>query len=881
MENKSHFVHLHVFENFGERKLERFYPWILLGLVILFVGTFSIFKAPILVTVPAVVAGWFYYRRGGAIASTLAIAVDLVLINMYTEKINGDTIFQLANGILLGHVFVALASVGIGYLREIIESHYQTDKQIYNRERHLILINMATKDILAGNDLNDTHYRLLTHLTNLFTADYAYLTSWDDALQQITLVAATTVLNKPEHGARLNTEEANMILSTLESGHVLFIDDFQRSGFFTNPSIFKTLHPSTRSVMLIPLITKDYKFGAVTLAFDSLRRFEEEEINYIELTSYQVTLALRSIYQERKINKQLKESKTLANIEHALSKGERIGVDAVLQLIVDSAKDIIPKTQRVVLHLLDDERNILIPRAVAGYRDGPTEKLNMPLGEGVAGQVIATGKVATIADIRNDPRFVSQTLPVSFRSLIVAPIQSNDQRIGTISVHSDEIGIFGSDETNLLSALGVQAAIAIENANLLETTQEDYKRINTLYHLTQNLAASLDPDQLMKDTVEFLQKEFGYYHVQIYIVDNETESLVARHGAGAIGNQLAERGHSLQVGTGTSGHVAETGLPFFTNNVDNVVFFMRNPLLPDTHAEMVLPIIVNNKIWGVINIQEISSNLFSQKQTKLMEAVTQQLAVALQKANLYSELQTSLQLEKTIRAQLVQSERLAVVGRLLASVSHELNNPLQAIQNVLFLLKDEEKLSTQGRQDMEVILSETERMASLIGRLRDTYRSTQAEEFRDVNINPLVEDVFALISTYMRHRKIAFEFIPEPELHPISGIPEQIRQVLLNLFMNAVESMNKGGKIIVQTQNILERDQILLTVTDTGTGISPDVFDGIFDPFVTNKETGTGLGLTITRDIIFHHQGDIHAENNLKGGATFMIWLPIRKQVQE
>jgi len=261
--------------------------------------------------------------------------------------------------------------------------------------------------------------------------------------------------------------------------------------------------------------------------------------------------------------------------------------------------------------------------------------------------------------------------------------------------------------------------------------------------------------------------------------------------------------------------------------------------------------------------------------------VTQHLAIALQKATLYTELQSSLRQEKTIRAQLIQSERLAVVGRLLASVSHELNNPLQAIQNALFLLKDEETLSTQGYQDMEVILSETERMASMIGRLRDTYRSTQAGEFREVDVNSIVEDVVALISTYMRHRNIAFEFFPDPMVEPISGISEQIRQVMLNLFMNAIESMNLGGKIVVHTENLAEEEQVLVSVADTGTGISPDVFNDIFDPFVTSKETGTGLGLTITRDIVLHHHGEIRAENNPEGGAIFKVWFPIMKKQEQ
>ncbi len=829
MENKSHLAHYSAIELFGDRKLERFYPWILAGLTVLYISSFFIIKASILVTLPAVMAGWFYYRRGGIAASILAIIINLLLINQYLEKVTWGTLLQFANGIVLGHIFVALAAIGIGYLREVIESHYQTDKQIYNRERHLILINMATKDILAGNNLNDTYYRLLDHLANLFTADYACLTRWDDSLQQVTLVATTGSSSEANQGARLKPEEANMVLSTVKSGHVLCIEDFQQSQSFVNSSVLKALHPSTRSVMMIPLITKDFKFGAVTLAFDSLRHFDDEVIAYIELTSYQITLALRSIHQEHKINRQLKEAKALANIEHALSKGEAIGVDTVLRLIVEAAKEMIPNTQRVVLHLLDEDRKFLVPRAVAGHSnsDGATGNLNMLSGEGIAGQVIATGEVAAIADIRNDPNFKNEKQPVSFRSLIVVPIQSKERRIGTISVHSNEIGIFNSDETDLLSALGAQATLAIENANLLEKSRQDFKEINTLYHLTQNLTTSLEPDQLMRDTVEFLQSVFGYYHIQIYIIDNQKDSLIARHGAGAIGNQLGEQGYSLPIGAGTIGHVAETGKPFFTNNVEGVVFFIRNPSLPDTHSEMVLPITINEKVWGVLNIQEIPSNPISKKQMKLMEAVTQQLAVALQKATLYTELQNSLNQEKTTRAQLIQSERLAVVGRLLASVSHELNNPLQAIQNALFLLKDEEKLSNQGQQDMEVILSETERMASMIGRLRDTYRSTQAGEFRDVAVNSIVEDVFALISTYMRHRKIAFEFIPEPELLPVSGISEQIRQVLLNLFMNAIESMNRGGELLFKPRIYRNKIKFCLRL-QIQVWVFPPMFSRIF-----------------------------------------------------
>jgi signal transduction histidine kinase len=236
-------------------------------------------------------------------------------------------------------------------------------------------------------------------------------------------------------------------------------------------------------------------------------------------------------------------------------------------------------------------------------------------------------------------------------------------------------------------------------------------------------------------------------------------------------------------------------------------------------------------------------------------------------------LQVSLAQEKSMRSQLVQSERLALVGRLLASVSHELNNPLQAIQNALFLLQEEKGLSPQGRQDLQIVLSEAERMAGLIDRLRTSYRSTRVEDLQAVSINNVVEDVYALMATHLRHNNIAFEFHPHPELPVIAGLPDQIRQVILNLLMNGVEAMSSGGLLTVST-DLLESGEVELTVSDTGPGIDPEILPHIFDAFVTNKDSGTGLGLTITYDIISRHNGRILAENHPERGAIFKIWFP-------
>ena len=159
-----------------------------------------------------------------------------------------------------------------------------------------------------------------------------------------------------------------------------------------------------------------------------------------------------------------------------------------------------------------------------------------------------------------------------------------------------------------------------------------------------------------------------------------------------------------------------------------------------------------------------------------------------------------------------------------------------------------------------------------------SYRPIRAEEFHFLQLNNLIEEVYTLISTHMRHNKISFEFHPDPDLPPIPGLSDQLRQVMLNLFLNAAEAMTSGGRLIVETRNMPADNGIILAIQDSGPGIDPELLPQIFNPFVTDKATGTGLGLTITHDIIEQHSGWIQAENISHGGALFTVWLPAQKK---
>jgi signal transduction histidine kinase len=570
-------------------------------------------------------------------------------------------------------------------------------------------------------------------------------------------------------------------------------------------------------------------------------------------------------------------SDALAKISRALSESERIGTEQVLQLIVDSARELMSGAEKSVIHLLDTDEQVLFARAVSGFgaREQQYRRVRMRLGQGVAGRVIREGLTINIPDIQKSVYFLPGDSLPQFRSLLVSPVQSGGRQIGTISVQSGARNAFTSRDAALLDALGVQAAIAIENARLLEATQQALREANALYRVSQGLAASLDAGQLIADVVTLLHSNFQYYLAQIYLLDPVTGDMVLKKASGEMADRMLEREYRLPRGLGIISHVAETATPFFTNNVNEVLFFVRHPLLTETQSELTVPIKVDGRVVGVLDIQQTPPRRLTEGDLRLITAVADQLSVALQRAGLYANLQAALEQEQIVRAQLIQSERLALVGRLLASVSHELNNPLQGIQNALFLLKEEEQLSAQGRQDLEIVLSEAERMAALIERLRSAYRPVRIRDFQLVQLNSLVEDVYALIATLMRHREIAFEFLPDAELSEVPGISDQLRQVILNLFLNAVEIMQPGGRLLVQTHQRPEQGEILLTVQDSGPGISAEILPRIFEPFVTAKDFGTGLGLTITHDIIEAHQGRIEAANLPEGGAIFSVWLPL------
>jgi len=226
---------------------------------------------------------------------------------------------------------------------------------------------------------------------------------------------------------------------------------------------------------------------------------------------------------------------------------------------------------------------------------------------------------------------------------------------------------------------------------------------------------------------------------------------------------------------------------------------------------------------------------------------------------------------KILEQKLVQSERLAATGRLAASIAHEINNPLQGISTHLDLLKDGLPAESKKLKNYQHVKANIQRIGEIVRQLLDAYRPSRSEK-TIIDINELILQVKSLIQHQMSLKNVKLELNLTNQLPKISGWPQQMHQILLNLLLNALESITGEGKITVST--FYENNLIKIQIKDTGKGISEDELDHIFDPFVSSKQnSGVGLGLFVCKGLIKNHNGEISVESKENKGSIFKITL--------
>jgi two-component system NtrC family sensor kinase len=232
---------------------------------------------------------------------------------------------------------------------------------------------------------------------------------------------------------------------------------------------------------------------------------------------------------------------------------------------------------------------------------------------------------------------------------------------------------------------------------------------------------------------------------------------------------------------------------------------------------------------------------------------------------------------KRLEEQLIQAEKLAAMGQMLAGVAHELNNPLTAILGVTELLRERAGMDDSAKRQLELTHRQARRAARIVQNLLEFSRPASPQK-KSLDVNSLMERTIQLHEHSLRRNNVELNFSPQPGFPGIIGDANQLIQVFLNLITNAeqaIREIRETGRIQVRLGRIGSR--LSITVQDDGVGIRPEALPKIFDPFYTTKRPGggTGLGLSICMSIVREHGGNIEAEALPAGGSAFTVYLPV------
>ncbi|MDM8552091.1 ATP-binding protein [Desulfobacterales bacterium HSG2] len=239
--------------------------------------------------------------------------------------------------------------------------------------------------------------------------------------------------------------------------------------------------------------------------------------------------------------------------------------------------------------------------------------------------------------------------------------------------------------------------------------------------------------------------------------------------------------------------------------------------------------------------------------------------------------QTHIELERS-RETLLQSEKMAIVGQLAAGTAHSIRNPLTSVKMRLFSLNRSLELSDTQKEDFEVISEEIRHIDTIVQNFLEFSRPPKLK-IEPLSPSVAVDMAIQLLEHRLKSYHVDVRIIREQMLPDVQADPEQLKEVIVNLVVNACESMEKGGEIVIREEEFFSetlKQVAVIRVSDNGPGIPESLREKIFEPFFTTKDEGTGLGLSIAFRIIEEHQGWLDVTSEKGRGATFVIMLPIR-----
>ena len=420
-------------------------------------------------------------------------------------------------------------------------------------------------------------------------------------------------------------------------------------------------------------------------------------------------------------------------------------------------------------------------------------------------------------------------------------------------------------------------------------TQKHIEQINLRLALLNDISKIINSRRTLDDILgNIIDKIFDALEldsIRVYLLDDGRGilHLMAHKGLSAnFADQPFIR--NRKPGDGLLGQALTNGR---TTVVDNILEsncpYAHQLIEEGVQSSIYIPITTKGTSTGVLCVSSFTARRFSSEFVDFLDAVGNHIGIAVDNAGMTTHIKKAYQDLKDAQEQIVWVEKLASLGKLAATIAHEINNPLAGVLNYVRLMIKQLKRNDMSQETIEKISQYLNIIESEIARCGDIVKDLLAFARRTKitiasnNVEDIINKTLSLISHDLEMKEIRLKKIIEPNLPNIKCDFNQIQQVLLNLMVNASEAMKKGGILTITAGRVKGIESLLeVAVSDTGSGIAKGYKDNIFDPFFTTKEEGkgVGLGLSVVYGIIAKHKGTISVESEPGKGSTFNVRLP-------
>jgi signal transduction histidine kinase/putative methionine-R-sulfoxide reductase with GAF domain len=571
--------------------------------------------------------------------------------------------------------------------------------------------------------------------------------------------------------------------------------------------------------------------------------------------------------RKREQTSNVKEINALLEISKAVSSG--FYLEDVLRLIVTVTANVMD-SKICSLWILDEKDKKLKLKATQSISEEYLKERSLAMGEGVVGYVAFHNKPMAILNVLKDSLYKEKELArrEGLVSMLSVPMCIKNRVIGVINCYTSYPHPFSKMEEEMLTTVANQAAICIDNSGLMET---------------------LDIDEILRLVLEGVTKNIGFDRARLYLVNEKKNVLECRMAVGVDEDRIKGVVLSLEKNDSVVARSIFERKPFVIPDAQKDP--RVNPVMKEKfnlHSLVVIPLLAKDRALGAIAADHIEPGKNITKQTiESVMTFAQQAGLAIHNAFMYQELKTfSQQMEEKIQrttadlrkteAQLIRSEKLAALGQLAAGIAHEIRNPLTSINILIHSLREKPSDEEHHREDLRVIEGEIHRINEIVDQFL-RFAKPAPPLLQEADVLSLFEETLQLLKPQIEKQRISVQ----KEFHSLPPTVldrEQMKQVILNLLLNALQAMPGGGRLRLSGQVLEDNRWIQLSIQDTGVGIPPEDMNKLFDPFFSTKEGGVGLGLSIAHRIIDQHRGKIQMESTPGQGTLFTLWLPISQK---